>query len=189
MEIVKLRFEGRRPLLLHNQRLANPLDPYAKEVKRLSGKRKKSDDDYEALARAEWEGGLYFDERGIYIPAENILASLIEGGKRSKNGKEVERKVEIEDDALLGYEGQPKRFDPDKLDGVYTKCRDSRMVRVGQTRVLRTRPMFVKWWVEVEVLTELDKAVLLEIARDAGRYAGLGDFRKRFGRYAVEEIN
>jgi len=188
VDTIKFRIIGSQPVMMHNGRLANPLDPYTKACKRISSKTKKSDEDYEKLSRIEWEGGLYFDERGIFFPAENIFACLIEGGKRTRKGKEVERKVEVVEDAILQYEGMPKRFTTSDsgLDKLAEKFRDMRMVRIKGTRILRTRPFFPKWSLEFTVETELDPDVLVEIVRDAGRYARLGDFRKRYGRFTID---
>ena len=47
--------------MMHNARLANPLDPLVQEIKKLTGKRKKTEDDLLQIARLEWEGGFYFN--------------------------------------------------------------------------------------------------------------------------------
>lgn len=59
IETMKLRLTGIAPLLMHDNKAANPLNPYAKAMKALTGKRKKTDDDLAEIARIEWEAGLY----------------------------------------------------------------------------------------------------------------------------------
>ncbi len=44
-------------LMMHNGRTKDPLDPYAKALKKLTGKRKKTDADYLEISRLEWEAG------------------------------------------------------------------------------------------------------------------------------------
>ena len=38
-------------LIMHNGRTSNPLDPFTKAMKEISGKRKKTDADLEALSK------------------------------------------------------------------------------------------------------------------------------------------
>lgn len=52
---------GTQPLLMHNSRMANPLDPIVKAVGKITSKRVKTDDDQEELARLDFYGGLYLD--------------------------------------------------------------------------------------------------------------------------------
>ena len=47
VDTIKFRIIGSQPVMMHNGRLANPLDPYTKACKRISSKTKKSDEDYE----------------------------------------------------------------------------------------------------------------------------------------------
>lgn len=179
-----LTIEGTAPILMHNARLADPLDPAAKVVKRLSSKQKKTDDDHMALAEAEYRGGLYLDsDVGPYIPGENLMATLVEGAKLNKLGVKVKRGVLIETDINpLAYTG-PRDAD-DLWDDENFRLRAS--VKVGMSRVVRTRPMFSSWRVQCEgVLDEsqLDLDQLGQIAENSGSFIGLGDWRPRFGRF------
>src|ERR1700748_2033656 len=54
-------FTGCTPLVIHNVRLANPLDSYTRAIKAISSKRSKTEDDHAEMMRLEWEGGLYID--------------------------------------------------------------------------------------------------------------------------------
>lgn len=65
----RITLHGINPLLMHNSRLSNPLDPNAKAMKKVSGKRQKTDEDHAELARLEHAGSLYHDPiAGPYIP-------------------------------------------------------------------------------------------------------------------------
>src|ERR671914_89551 len=63
---------GVAPLILYNGHLADPLNYYAKEMKKISGKRHKTEADLEELAPLEWHGSLYVSEGQVVIPGEVI---------------------------------------------------------------------------------------------------------------------
>lgn len=174
-------------MLMHSDRFANPLDPMTKAHKSLTSKRKKTDSDHEDIAKSEWLGALYFDKKlGIHIPGQNIDACLIGGAKLRKQGTNIKRAaMVVEDMVKLEYVG-PK--DPEKLFED-TRFVDVRGVKVGTAKLMRCRPKFIEWSMSFSV--SLDTELLnvdefVEIARDAGRLIGLGDYRPRFGKFSVE---
>jgi hypothetical protein len=186
---VRLIAKGTRPLLLHNVQLASPLNGYAKTLKALNAKRNKTDEDRIAIARVEFEGSLYLDpEVGPYVPGQNLLASLVEGGRLTKSGKKVERGVNVDDLVLpLLYKG------PRDVDALWgngeSEYVDIRTVVVQRNKIDRCRPIFREWAFEAEVL--LDPAVIdldefKDVAANAGAMAGIGDYRRLYGRYSVE---
>ena len=189
MQTLKIKLVGTSPLLMHNERLADPLDAVTKELKRTTSKKKKTDEDHEQVARIEWEGGLYFDDKiGPYLPGWNLVATLKSAGRLSKRGKDIERAVNIlEDKVPVQYSG------PRKLDAMYKAgMRDRRSVGVMGKRVIRTRPRFEEWAVEFTLLFEegvFNRDDLVAILADAGTMIGTGDFRPRFGRFSVEVVN
>lgn len=181
---VRIAIQGSTPLITHNIRLANPLDPIAKAMKVISAKRKKTEDDYLQLARLEFEGGLYLDpDIGPYIPGENVEKAIIEGARITKQGKQVERGLFVTDNVVpLIYDG-PRT--PEALWDA-ENFRHTAAVRIGQQRVMRTRPVFRKWALDVE--GELDPGLLApetlqSILEDAGSMVGIGDYRPRYGRF------
>lgn len=178
---------GTAPLLMHNSRLANPLDPAAKAVKRLTGKRGKTDDDYEELARVEFAGGLYLDsDIGPYIPSDNIARCIFDSAKLSKMGTKVTRGVFITSEINpLVYKGP--RDEQALWDAGWRHL--ASVKNPGQSsRVMRCRPWFPEWRVQAE--GKLDASVLelddlVRIADTAGSLIGLGDWRPRFGRFTA----
>lgn len=61
-------------------------------------------------------------------------------------------------------------------------------VRIGQQKVIRTRPWFQSWSAELEVTyleDIINKADLMTAIRDAGQFAGFGDWRPRYGRFGL----
>lgn len=182
---VRIDIAGTTALLMHNDTLADPLDPRSKAFKKISGKRAKTDTDYEEMARLEFLAGLYLGETGIVLPYPNVMKCLIEGARMSKSGPKVERGVTIAGgDFPLLYEGPE---DPEEL--YLDKRFVSRMtVKVGMARTVRCRPIFSHWAVNVDAI--IDPAVvspeeLGDIADNAGAFIGLMDYRKGggFGRF------
>lgn len=182
---LNVTIEGVCPLMMHSGRLADPLNAYVKRLKEVSSKRKKTDEDHQAMARIEWEASLYTNDAGAAIlPAELLEATIRDGAKKSKLGKQFQSAVFVEEDALLDH-GGPKDvrglFDDDRY-------RDTRMVRVQSARVMRTRPIFRKWKAKVGITynpTLVNEESVRQALSDAGQQCGIGDFRPRFGRFEV----
>lgn len=188
METIKLKITGTRPLLMHADVFADPLNPLTKAHKSLTSKRKKTDDDHEAIAKSEWRGGLYFDEEiGPYLPGVMLEACLISGGKLSKLGTQLKRSAEIiNDKCRLEYDG------PRKIEQLWNKgFYDARSVKVSSARIMRYRPLFKTWSAECEIAFDqesIDRADVLRCMKDGGQYCGIGDYRPKFGRFAVEGL-
>jgi hypothetical protein len=172
---------------MHNERLSDPFDPLAKQLKAISSKRAKTEEDLADMRRIEFEGGLYWkDDVGPVMPTYNIKRSFVEGGRINKLGKHVERGFVPFgiDSAKLEYNG------PRTIDGLYgAGFTDVRSVKVGTSKVSRCRPKFVEW--SCSFTADLDLNImnhddLVRVATKAGLMVGLGDFRQRYGRYSVE---
>ena len=182
-----LTFTGQEGLglLMHNPRLADPLDEIVREMKKINKKGvNKTDEDHEKIARLEFGGGLYTDEiLGPYIPGQNIMKCIVDGARNSKSGPKVYRGIIIKDDVCPLISPGPR--DTDKLYPAGFKLRTSMVV--GGKRIMRTRPYFPQW--EVSAAGSLDTAVLdVEQLKTyieyAGSYIGLGDSRPgKTGRY------
>lgn len=188
VETIKVRLTGTRPLMMHADIFADPLNSLTKDHKALTGKRKKTDDDHEAIAQSEWRGGLYYDEEiGPYLPGVNIEASLVAGAKLSKLGTQIKRSVEVvEEKCKLEYDG-PRT--PAKLWS--GKFYDARSVKVQTARLTRYRPLFRVWASVCTIAFDpesIDKRQVLKCLSDGGQYCGIGDYRPKFGRFAVEEL-
>lgn len=187
MNIIKLKIIGTRPLLMHSDKFADPLNPLTKAHKELTSKRKKTDEDHEAIAKSEWLGGLYIDEKGPYLPGVNIESSIIAGGKLSKMGTALKRSIEIMDEKChLVYDG-PRSAEKLWHAGFY----DARSVKVQSARLMRYRPLFRQWECECSIAFDPDSINREQVIRcleDAGQYCGVGDYRPKFGRFRVEVV-
>lgn len=174
-----LRADGTETsLVMHNERLADPLDPYARSVSELSGKRKKTDADHLEIGKREFMGGLYTNGNGPCLPSWNVIRCLQEGGKRHKLGRKVIQGVApIVEHVDVLYEG-PR--EPEELWREREQFSLRKGVVVSSRRVMRTRPIFSGWALEVPIEVDanvIDLDQLQMIFADAGKYAGLGDMR------------
>jgi hypothetical protein len=176
-------------MLMHNEQLADPLNEYTKSLKSVTSKRKKTDDDHIEIARIEFQGGLYHDDKlGPYIPDKWLHSMLIEGARRNKMGKEFESFIQIEQEMCpIIYKGPRDR---EKL--WKEKFYDRRCVGNQQNRVVRTRPRFMNAAIDFCIVVlegGPDVAVVREAIDVAGVAVGLGDGRPRFaGKFNVEKF-
>jgi hypothetical protein len=178
------RLVGIAPLLMHNGQLADPLAYHSKELKKVSGKRLKTDADFERMAEIEFKGSLYLDDDGPVIPAEMIEAMIIESSKRMRKGQQIKAGVIVDGCFRLEYDG-PR--DPEAL----WADRNFRLTcgaRVQRNRVMRTRPRFRDWSVEIEIEfipSLVNPSELDEMVKLGGMQIGVGDWRPRFGRFMI----
>lgn len=186
MRQIKVKIKGLSPLLMHSDRFANPLDKATKAHKELTGKRKKTDADHEAIAKSEWLGSLYYNPAiGPFIPGQNLDATLQEAAKLQKLGKRFKQAVTvIENEVPLQYKG-PR--DPEAL--FEAGFIDVRGVKVSMAKLMRCRPKFNEWAAEFTVAYNEDVLNVEELKKaiqDAGTLIGVCDYRPRFGKFTAE---
>lgn len=189
IEQLKLKLIGTRPLLMHNGRLADPLDIASKTLKVLADKKKKTDAEQEETARLEFLGSLYLDDQGEpVVPSDLLLACIVAGAKKSKEGNRIKEGVwcDLFSFPLL-YSG------PRDHAGLWAdeQFRLRKPVRVRMARVMRTRPRFPKWELKPVLVfdnTVINREDLLRVTETAGAYIGMGDWRPMYGRFEVKEV-
>jgi hypothetical protein len=187
------KITGIAPLIVHNGELADPFYAFSQEIKKISGKRKKTEADHEMMAKLEWRGGLYVNEGKLIVPSDCFEASLVGAAKLSRLGKDAARGLFVEDHLLIEGDGVPESVDEAALDEMY----DSRKfvfrkgVRVGTAKVMRTRPIFGTGWSARATIVFNDavfnKQQIEDLAESAGSQIGLCEWRPRYGRFAVSE--
>lgn len=183
---LNVRLVGATPLLMHNGQLADPLNPFARAIKEVAARRRKSDSDHEELGRLEFLGGLWLGEDGApCLPGEAVEACIIDGARKSREGKQASATILVEQNAPLLFCGprSPAALWADKTFCLRVPA------RVGAARVMRTRPKFTSWSAEVAVQFNTDllnQSQVLKWLQVAGEQVGLGDWRPRFGRFSVE---
>ena len=189
MDYLTVNLTGESPLLMHSDAGLSPLHPISRKQAEMNArpvKEKKTTEFVLEMARLDWELALYFDEKeGPVLPAQMLEAMIRDSAKAEKLGSEVKRSVRVTDFTIpLQYDG------PRDKKGLWKSERffDSRGVKIGQSRVLRTRPMFEEWAVEFNVEFEpefIERDTLTRLIEIGGRRVGLGDYRPRFGRFSA----
>jgi hypothetical protein len=186
-ESVSLRVLGTRRLLMHCGRMADPLDPATKALKRLTSRRMKTEADHEEIGRIEWNGSLWLDAGRPCIPAEALAGTFVAAAKSLKRKDAARAGLMVERNALLEYEG------PADLDELWSspEFKLRALVTIGGARTVRTRPCFKDWAVNFKAhyLPSLwNREDVVEMYRLAGFTKGLGDWRPTNGTFLVEEI-
>lgn len=188
METLSVQIEGVAPLLMHSGRTKDPTDPMTKEIKKITSKRNKTDDDFQALKELELIAGLYADEEGkIYVPDLNIERSIYEGAKQDKNGKKFLSAFMVRDHGFL-KNGSQYMVDKVAADPKYYFTTS---VNVQRNSVMRTRPRFNMWNLAFECSYNpsiLNEGEVTNAIEKAGQLVGLGDWRPKFGRFRVIDI-
>lgn len=183
---VRIELKGRSPLVCHNIQLADPDNPVVKEIKALTSKREKTEDDRRAIERLEWFGGIYLAPGidGPVMPTANLRRCLNEGAKITKHGKSLVRALSFADLAVpILYDG------PRDLETMYADAafRYRAPVKVGTAKTYRMRPIFREWQIVANAYLQedmLDPAILQRVIDQTGIAEGLGDNRiNGYGRF------
>lgn len=189
MKTLRFKIEGNCPLLMHDDKTANPFNEYTKQLKVISAKRKKTEDDLLGMARIEWTASLYHTEQaGYFIKAECFEATFLAAAKSKKLGTAFKQAVRIPDNPVFHFKHE--KLQPEQLFDM-DAYKDFRTVKIGTSKILRCRPIFNDWYCEIELWydeTRLDEAELQEIVAYAGRFVGVCDYRPKFGRFVATEI-
>lgn len=187
MKTVKFQIEASGPMLMHSDKTANPLNEYTKKLKAFTSKRKKTDDDHMEIAKIEFEASCYYD-KGWYIPAANYEAMLLASAKHFKLGTTIKQALLIPDDG--SFEFDDDKLKPNELFN-HPEYVDQRTVKVGTSKTIRTRPIFKNYtskftcWLDTD---KMDVEILKQVVENAGNYVGLGDYRPRYGKFNVTNM-
>lgn len=190
---IQIRLQGVSPLLCHNGQTADPRNTYAKAMKAVSSKRKKTDADYDEMARLEWLAGLYRIDGDLVIPDYVIESVMIKGAMKSKRGPQAKCGMFFTEHASLQFAGKPEIINDETLAEMFASGDFTHTigVKVGMSKVMRTRPIFRNW--SLQATCQYDPDVLNlrdieEIVSDAGKLVGLGDWRPKHGRFEAEVV-
>lgn len=183
---VMIELHGTTPLLMHNPRMVDPDYPINRELKAITSKRKKTDDDLAKMEMLEWFGGLYEENGRIVQPTSKVRKCLVETARINKLGKHVERSLIMASlNEPLTYEGPENPHDVwDSGNGFVSRL----SVGVKGNRVMRVRPQFNPWTLKVPAVLLEDAGLnldeLIRIVDLAGRATGIGDGRAiGYGRF------
>lgn len=186
LQEISVSIVGVAPLIMHNGQTCDPLNKFAKAMKEITGKRKKTEEDHGELSRIEWMAGLYVNDlQRLILPSDVLDASIVEGAKKSKLGKQFKSAVFVPYDAELDIGKKSYTIEDLWKDENH---RDIRGVRVGTSRVMRTRPIFRKWAATFAVQFDDEQVNLADVQRairDCGVQVGLCDYRPKYGRFEM----
>jgi hypothetical protein len=193
MKKLKVTWKGISPLIMHSCQCVNPLHPIAKEMKKINDKKnKKTEEDLNKLSDLEWEAGAYWkDGLGLYIPAENIEATIRNGAKAYRKGSDIEKYVNVPDLYIPFNYGE--NLTKEELIHSY-EYRDTRVMTVMRSRILRTRPRFDQWNITFNLIyneEKIDIETIVNAMEYAGQYVGLCDSRPKYGKFVtiMEELD
>jgi hypothetical protein len=189
----QITITGTAPLLMANIAAADQRNPIVQEkskVEKQNRGKARTEERSELVNKLSWFAYLYTRQGRVVVPADNLLATIVEGAKLSKLGQLVKQSAMFTDrDAYpLKYEG------PQELEALYADGRfvDARMGCLqGRSKILVVRPVFPAWSVDFDLTWDeelLDAPQVETVLADAGRRRGIGTWRPRFGRFNVDRF-
>lgn len=160
---------GRLAPRMHSDRATDPLSREAQWLSEVSGKRRKTKAGIVEFARREFHCSLYLDPAGRpTIPVDNVHSCLYAAARRRKEGPMFSDPFTVAS-ARFDFDGPD---DPDALWEQQERFVDRRSVKVGTSRVIRTRAKYPEW--SLSISAEHDPEI-------AGNRIGLGDYRPQRG--------
>ena len=125
------------------------------------------------------------------MPAENVEATIINGAKANKKGKDFQKYVNVTDLYIPFYYGE--NLTKEELISNY-EYRDTRPMTVQRSKIMRTRPRFDQWNITFNLMYDeehIDIDTILNAMEYAGSYVGLCDSRPKYGKFVatVEELD
>lgn len=202
---IRVRLHSVSPTIIHSGRTANPLDPMSQLLKTVTSKRLKTDEDQLLIGDIEWVASFYPSEPGEMEiksnklsftgfgvpnwPGNNVESMLVKASKAIKLGDKFKAGIMCEGIFPIDF-GQNGRGRIEDLfhDPEYA---DVRRVKVKTSTVMRTRPIFHEWKLDVTVKylpNMVNESQVLDSLEYAGTYVGLSDNRPKYGRFTVETL-
>lgn len=194
-----MKIRGIQPLIFNSGAQINPLSPLAKQRKKITSKRAKTDDDHFELFRLDMLGTAYWDDDGggLYMPSENIQACFHGAAKKRKLGRQAIGFLPDSPMNGLGFkvEGSPDYRSKDKFFS-NEKYMFVKNVKVGTSSIMKCRARIpAGWGITITGMVDdslLDLEQVEELWEIAGHVIGLGDWRpsspKSPGRNGMFEV-
>ena len=193
MQTLNIRVTGINSLLTNNPQTTDPLNVYAKEMKKITAKRNRQDEDYLNMRKLEMEAKLYFDEDGVFVPSTWLTAAIAGNSWNTIKVKKADIRSSVfptTDKLRLNYRG--KENVKTMTDVAHNESfQHIQPLRQGQVRVVKATPKFDDWSFDAELEYDpaiIDEDALLRVLTRAATYGGFGDFRPTFGRASIEVL-
>jgi len=195
---VKLRLTGASPLLMNANRSIDEFDPEKRQLNKLVEQEasKRAENHEDMIAYLDWSLRLYYDAKiGPYEPTHNVRKSIIEGARKFSKGKTLEQAMVYQSDKCkILYDG-PRNKEALWSSGDYVDARPVRNSGRNSGTVMRRRPKFDEWSLDVEFLCDPEEVNVDDVpnyATIAGNLIGLGDYRPdcggMYGRFTVKVL-
>jgi hypothetical protein len=187
--IISFDLVGTTPLMVNSPRGVDPRDEIGKQIKLITDKGKRmTDEDQELVLRLKFEQSLYFDDQlGPYLPAYNVVTSIMKAAGLSRSGKKIERGVYVMGNERLPILYKGPRDIQSMWNGGFADIRPVKPSGAGT--VLGCRALFRDWKItDVSVmldLSQIDPRAFCGFLSLAGQIMGVGTYRRRFGRFAA----
>lgn len=195
----KITLTGERDLLLHSDNI--DFSERVKKWQKDPANRAKSVAGDDRSPAWSWIGYLYHDKKQLVIPSDNLMTVLREGAKRVSTGKRGGTfKSQSQSSILINEESWPLLVNGESVDWMevvnlgdeedFEKHQKVvagfgfelfvKRAKIGNAKHVRVRPRFQNWSCSgtVTILDDtITKDTLEMILSQAGRFAGLGDWR------------
>ena len=189
MKTIRFKIEGTQPMLQKNPQTVNPFNKFTKELKPLTAKKKKSDEDNDLIYRIQFESCFYINGSGQYIiPATHFWKSVTSAAKEQKLGKKFEQSFCVFEDCILDF--PEKNLTPEQLYDEQSHV-DIRDTGIKGSRIPACRAIFNDWSTIVECYydeNEINTEQVIQFMEIAGRRYGVGTYRQKFGRFNATVI-
>ena len=185
---LRFRITGASPLLTYNGQLVDPLNPRAKAMAQVADKRRKMEANHLRLGELEFYGSLYLRDSKPRIPDETMKAALVRAAAQERCGPKAKAGLLVRNDLALLHEGPTETAALWESESFALRS----PVRVGTSKIMRTRPMFRDWAAELSVdflPTLLNPQDVRSFLVTVGEQIGIDDWRPRFRRFWVEETS
>ena len=192
----EVKIRGIRPIIQHNGAAGldtrSPANIEKAEIARKRGSNRTITDD-ERLRELECQISLYLDASGApTIPEAAIRACIETGARKLKQGPQVREGLIVTEIVSFDYDRERYGVTTDELGKT---AQFTVPVKVGQSRIERTRAKFDEWSLTFRVDTDeelVDQSQLASWLDIAGRRIGLGDWRPEksgtYGRFETVSI-
>lgn len=198
---MRVKWTGIRPLLMSNPQTVQLSNPFSVESRRLTtamkAARKKQDENKlveleQEQMRNDWEASAYYDaDKALFFLPDTVIAACIKAGASvGKKGRDVDRAVIVNED-MVYVEDVPKHKSLDEYykDAGFQFESPAKVPPKTGALIWKKRCMMPTGW-SVTFSLDYDEGMfaqksLEEAMENAGKLAGVGGWRPKFGRFTV----